>query len=141
MSVNYRTLIAIAAMVVLIAAGTLPVAAHHSVSAVFDMQKKITLNGELLGVDWVNPHIQLQMKSKNANGVVETWRVEGGPPSWYRRVGVNKSTFSKRIGETITVNGLPAKDGSTYGFLQRVTFANGDTMESASAAEISSNAK
>jgi hypothetical protein len=128
-------------MAVLLAIGTLPITAHHSVSAVFDMQKKIKLSGELLDVDWVNPHIQLRMKSKNANGVVETWRVEGGPPSWYRRVGVNKSTFSKRIGESITIDGLPAKDGTTYGFLQRVTFANGDTMESASAAEISGNAK
>ena len=134
---NYRTLIALAAIAVLIAAGTLPVTAHHSVSAVFDVQKKITLNGELVGIDWVNPHIQLQMKNKNANGVIETWRVEGGPPSWYRRVGANKATFSKHIGESITINGLPAKDGSTYGFLQRVTFANGDTMESASAADVS----
>ena len=134
---KYRTLIALAALAVLIGAGTLPLTAHHSVSAVFDMQKKITLSGELVDIEWVNPHIQLHMKNKNANGAVETWKVEGGPPSWYRRVGVNKSTFSKRIGETITINGLPAKDGSTYGFLQRVTFANGDTMESASAADFS----
>jgi len=43
------------------------------------------------------------MKSKNANGVVETWRVEGA--ALLVRPWVNKSTFSKRIGETITIDG------------------------------------
>ena len=132
---NYRTLLALAALAVSIGVATVPLAGHHSISAVFDTQKKITLSGELLEIYWVNPHIQLRMKSKNGDGTVQTWRVEGSPPSWYRRVGVNKSTFSKRIGEAITINGLPAKDGSTYGYMQRVTFANGDTMEGAAASE------
>ncbi len=134
---NHRVLIILGAAATALCLAIAPLAAHHSVSAVFDMQKKIRLNGELVEVEWVNPHIQLYMKNKTAGGAMETWKVEGGPPSWYRRVGVNKSTFSKRIGETITIEGLPAKDGSTYGFLQKVTFANGDTLESASAAEVS----
>lgn len=136
---NHRVPIFLVAMAALLGLAIPPLAAHHSVSAVFDMQKKIRVNGELVEVEWVNPHIQLYLKSKNASGALETWKVEGGPPSWYRRVGVNKSTFSKRIGEAITIDGLPAKDGSNYGFLQKVTFANGDTLESASAAEVSNS--
>ena len=131
---KHRILFALAAVVVA-AAVAVPVAAHHSISAVFDTQKKITLNGELLAVDWVNPHIQLRMKSKGANGAMETWRVEGSPPSWYRRTGANKSTFAKHIGEVITINGLPSKDSSPYGYMQKVTWANGDSIEGASAAD------
>jgi len=134
--VKYRTLIAVAAVAVAVAV-TVPVAAHHSISAVFDTQKKVTLSGELLAVDWVNPHIQLRMKSKGANGAMETWRVEGSPPSWYRRTGANKATFAKHVGETVTINGLPAKDASSYGYMQRITFANGDTIEGASASDVS----
>jgi hypothetical protein len=130
-------LIALAAVTVLVGVATLPLTGHHSISAVFDTQKKITLSGELVAVDWVNPHIQLRMKNKNSSGAIETWRVEGSPPSWYRRVGANKATFSKHVGEAVTINGLPAKDGSTYGYMQRVPFANGDTLEGASASDVS----
>ena len=133
---NHRTLIALAAAAALIGLATIPLTAHHSISAVFDTQKKITLSGELLVVDWVNPHIQLRMKSKNASGAIETWRVEGSPPSWYRRTGANKATFAKHIGETVTINGLPAKDASPYGYMQRIAFANGDTIEGASATDV-----
>ena len=110
--------------------------AHHSVTAVFDTSKKIKLSGELTEVDWVNPHIFLHLKMMKGNAV-EQWKVEGGPPAWYRRVGASSGTFTKRIGETVIIDGLPAKDGSLYGYLQKITFADGDSLESTSAAEAS----
>ena len=109
--------------------------AHHSVTAVFDTSKQIVVEGELTEVEWVNPHIFLHMKGKSGAGPVQEWKIEGGPPAWYRRVGASSNTFKKRIGETVTIEGLPAKDGSTYGYLQKITFADGDTLESTSAAE------
>jgi hypothetical protein len=107
------------------------------VTAVFDTTKRITLAGELTDIDWVNPHIFLYLKLKNNQGAEETWKIEGGPPSWYRRVGVNKATFTKHMGEKLSVEGFPSKTGETYSFMQRITFANGDTFESASAADVS----
>ena len=38
----------------------LPVApsfAHHSVSAEFDLSKRITLEGRITKIEWVNPHV------------------------------------------------------------------------------------
>lgn len=115
----------------------LPLVAHHSVSAVFVMDKQIQLKGELTDVDWVNPHIFVYLKMKNASGAMETWKVEGGPPAWYRRIGINSATFRKRIGEQITIDGLPSKTGETYSYMRKVTFADGDTFESASPSEVS----
>lgn len=109
--------------------------AHHSVTAVFDTSKQIVLTGELTDVEWVNPHIFLHLKGKVGEATVQEWKVEGGPPAWYRRVNVNKSTFSKRVGEKVTINGYPAKDSSPYSFLLKITFADGDSLESVSAAE------
>jgi hypothetical protein len=110
--------------------------AHHSVTAVFDTSKQITVSGELTNVDWVNPHIFLYMKGKPATGgEVKEWKIEGGPPAWYRRSNVTKTTFTKRIGQTLTIEGYPAKDASPYQWMLKVTFADGDTMESISAAE------
>jgi hypothetical protein len=121
----------------LCAALALPLLAHHSVSAVFVMDKQILLKGELSDVDWVNPHIFVYVKVKNASGTVETWKVEGGPPAWYRRININSATFRKRIGEQVTIDGLPSKTGENYSYMKKVTFADGDTFESASPADVS----
>ena len=111
--------------------------AHHSVTAVFDTSKEITLDGELSDVDWVNPHVFLYVKMKNSKGADETWKIEGGPPSWYRRVGVNRATFAKRMGEKVSIEGYPSKTGEAYSFMRRLTFGNGDKIESASPSEVS----
>lgn len=112
--------------------------AHHSVTAVFDTSKKILIEGELTEVEWVNPHIFLHMKAKPVTGGdVKAWKIEGGPPAWYRRSNVTKTTFTKRIGQTLTIDGYPAKDASPYQWMLKVTFADGDSLESISAAEAS----
>lgn len=109
--------------------------AHHSITAVFDTSKQIVLTGELTDVEWVNPHIFLHLKGKVGEAAVQDWKVEGGPPAWYRRSNVSKATFSKRVGEKVTINGYPSKDLSPYGYLLKITFADGDSLESVSAAE------
>jgi hypothetical protein len=63
-------------MAVVIATG-IPTAAHHSNPVYFDMAKAITLEGEVLGVRWVNPHILLFLETKNGRGQVETWTLQG----------------------------------------------------------------
>ena len=109
--------------------------AHHAISAVFDTSKQIKIVGELSDVDWVNPHIFIHVKGKNSSGAAVSWKIESGPPAWYRRVGVSSNTFSKHIGETVTIDAQPSKDGSTYSYLVKITFANGDSLEGTSAAE------
>jgi hypothetical protein len=130
--VKAKRLIAIGAAVLCTAGSLL---AHHSITAVFDTTKRIKLVGELTEVGWVNPHIFLKVKGKIEGGPVVEWKVEGSPPAFYRRAGASSTTFSKRIGQTVTIDGLPSKNGAVYGYLQKITFADGDTLESASAAD------
>jgi len=103
--------------------------AHHSPSSIFDMSKKITLTGTLTQVEWVNPHIAVYIDAKKADGGVENWKFESAPPSWLRRVGVTSGQFKNAVGQTVTVEGNRAKDGSLYGFLQKITFADGTSLE------------
>lgn len=63
-------------MAVVIASG-IPAAAHHSNPVYFEMAKAMTLEGEVLGVRWVNPHILLFLQTKSDNGEVETWILQG----------------------------------------------------------------
>jgi hypothetical protein len=55
----------------------IPATAHHSNPLYFDMTKAITLEGEVLRVMWINPHILLLLQSKNERGELETWILQG----------------------------------------------------------------
>ena len=52
--------------------------AHHSPSAEFDMTKRFTLIGTLTKVDWMNPHIVVNIDARGDGGKVESWRFESG---------------------------------------------------------------
>ena len=116
---KYRIL---TALLVLIAAGSLW--AHHSTTAVFDMGKKVQVTGVLNRVEWINPHIVVTVDAKGEN-----WRLESNPPSWFRRVGVNRGDFAKAAGQTVTVEAVRAKDGTLYGYMQKLTLADGTSWE------------
>lgn len=107
----------------LIPAGS--VFAHHSPSAIFDMKKVVTLTGTLTKVEWVNPHIQMYMDVKGPDGTVANWKLESQPPRWFTKVGVNRADFAAGIGKNISVDIVAALDGSKYGYLHTITFADG----------------
>jgi hypothetical protein len=131
--VNVTRSLILAITAIFLTAGSLT--AHHAISAVFDTSKQVKVAGELTKVDWVNPHIFLHLTGKNPAGAAVQWKVESSPPAWFRRVGANSNTFSKHIGEMVTIDAQPSKDGSNYIYLVKITFANGDSLEGASSAE------
>jgi hypothetical protein len=106
-----------------------PLWAHHGLTAIFDNSKKLTLTGTLTEVDWQNPHIVVLIDSKKDDGSVEMWKLESNPPAWFKRLGITRNDFAKAIGTTIKVEGLRAKDGSPYGYLQKITFSEGNSLE------------
>jgi hypothetical protein len=103
--------------------------AHHSPSAEFDMTKRFTLVGTLVKVDWMNPHIVVNIDAKGDGGKVENWRFESNPPSWFRRVGVSRAEIARCVGQMVTVEAVRAKDGSLYGYMQKLTLADGTSWE------------
>jgi hypothetical protein len=113
--------------ILLLAAGQLR--AHHSPSAVFDMSKEFTLTGTLTKVDWINPHIVVYLDAKKDDGSVENWKFESNPPSWFRRVSLGRDDFAKAIGQNVTVQGVHAKAGGLYGYLLKITFPDGNSLE------------
>jgi hypothetical protein len=108
-----------------------PAARHHSISAIFEPDKLIAVSGTLTKVDWVNPHIVIFIDVKNG-ATVENWRVSGAPPSWWRSVGVSRANFAKDLGQSVTVDVNPAQDGSRFGYLRKIKFSNGDSLEATS---------
>jgi hypothetical protein len=115
---------------VILMAGSFPALAHHSTTAEFDVAHRMTISGTLTKIDWVNPHIVVFIDAKNASGGGNAaWKFESNPPAWFRRVGVSRADFAKAIGQTVTVEGNRAKDGSLYGYLLKITYADGNSLE------------
>jgi hypothetical protein len=123
-----RTLFATSlSLVSLLAVGSL--SAHHSPSAIFDMAKPFVITGTLTRVDWVNPHIAIFIDAPGGGGASEEWKVESQPPSWFRRVGLTRADIARAIGQSVTIGGVRARDGSNYMYLQKLTFADGNSLE------------
>jgi hypothetical protein len=124
---RHKSSVILVVFIAFLAAG--PARAHHSPSAVFDMEKKFTMTGTLTKVDWFNPHIVVYLDAKKNDGSVENWKFESNPPSWFRRVALAREDFAKAIGQTVTVEGVPAKSGVLYGYLLKITFPDGNSLE------------
>jgi hypothetical protein len=65
-----------AVLAVVVASG-IPATAHHSNPLYFDVSKAITLEGTVLRVAWINPHVLLFLQSKDEEGELETWILHG----------------------------------------------------------------
>ena len=101
----------------------LPVLAHHSFAAEFDVSKPITLKGKFVRMDWVNPHSHILLDVTDADGKVVTWSFEALPPNVLFRQGWRKDSL--KPGEEIEVEGFQAKDGSANAWSRSVKTADG----------------
>ncbi|HTC33939.1 MAG TPA: DUF6152 family protein [Bryobacteraceae bacterium] len=112
------------------AVGVLPVAAHHSFAAEFDASKAIRITGVISKVEWTNPHSYLYIDVKDDQGNWATWACEGGAPNALSRRGFTRNAI--KLGDTVTIDGYGAKDGSRLLDARRVTLTDGRSFYSGS---------
>src|SRR6266852_7810264 len=101
----------------------LPLLAHHSFAAEFDREQPFKVSGAVNKIEWTNPHIWIYVDVKEADGKVTTWAFQGGPPSYLSRAGWNKTDLKQ--GDTVSVQGFKAKDGSHHAAGGAVTLPDG----------------
>ena len=111
---------------VFVAASGVALGAHHSFAAEYDANQPIVLQGQIARFDLVNPHAWLYLEVKAADGKVVRWNVEMGAPNNLIRRGVTTATLP--IGETVTVDGYRAKDGSTTVNGRQIRMSDGRTL-------------
>ena len=101
--------------------------AHHNMSAIYDFNDRVTLSGTLSKIDWRNPHIELVVDSKSGEQV-QTWSLEGPPPSFFRARDINKSDIESALGKAVTAEASRARDGSRAGLLRVMTLPDGKVV-------------
>ena len=104
--------------------------AHHS-TAEFDYTKQVTIKGMVKEVQWTNPHSYIQLLVDGTGSEKTQWSVEIGSPSLNIGMGWRKN--SVKPGDVVTMSLSPARNGSPYGTLRTLTFADGKTLDGVAA--------
>ena len=100
-----------------------PLFAHHAFNAEFDASKSMRWVGTVTKVEWTNPHARFYIDVKDENGTVTNWNFEMGSPLQLRRQGWTRDSL--KVGDQITVDGYPAKDGAKMASAKNVILADG----------------
>jgi hypothetical protein len=109
------------------AALALPIWAHHSFSAAYDLQNAITVKGTIAEVRLRNPHSWFYIDVKDASGKTTRWAFEAGTPSGMLRNGYKKDVIKQ--GAEVTIKGFHARDMTqNAGMLRELTTADGKTF-------------
>jgi len=125
---SIRFLSRVAASAVLSAASV--ALAHHSFAPIWDDSRTITVTGELVKIDWINPHIYYFVDVKGADGKVDHYSFEGMPPGTLRNMGLSKNMLTPSLNKQVTVQGYPARNGTrTLAFGRALTLADGRTIQ------------
>jgi hypothetical protein len=108
--------------------GATPALPHHS-NVAFEVNKIVTLTGVVTEFRWVNPHTWIGLSVDDGKGAKTVWAIEGRAPGVLARAGWSRS--SMKVGDTVTVDFSPAKDGSKTGLVARVTKSDGTILANA----------
>lgn len=97
--------------------------AHHSFAAEFDMEAPIELTGTVTKVEWANPHTFIHIDVSDPSGRIENWALELGSPNGLMRRGWTRNSL--KVGDTVSVTGWRARDGSLKGNAKTVVLSTG----------------
>jgi hypothetical protein len=116
-----------ALLALLLWAGCDSAPAHHSF-AMFDMSKTLTLSGTVTNFEWTNPHSWIWIQVPDGKGGSQLWGLEGQAPGELTRHGWTRHSIN--IGDKISVQIHPLKDGQLGGSFRVVTLADGTVLSS-----------
>jgi len=119
-----------AAVLVLSTLSTGTAVAHHS-TAEFDYTKQLTIQGKVKEVQWTNPHSYIQLLVPGEDGTLVEWSVEIGSPSLNINLGWRKNSVV--AGDEVAMLLSPARNGTPYGTLRVLTFADGRELKGVAA--------
>jgi hypothetical protein len=100
--------------------------AHHSVSAWFNQDEIVELEGEVTEVLWQNPHVTFFMRAPGQDGQVSRWEIETLSVSGISRWGIKPDLLS--VGDRVRVAGNPSRRGRDNIFVRNVLLPSGQEL-------------
>ncbi len=104
----------------------LPSLAHHSFAAEYDSNAKVTLDGVVTKVEWMNPHAHFYLDVKSPDGKVVNWNMELASPNMLSRNGWKRNSL--KPGDSVHVTGSRAKDGTPTASAAMILLPDGRTL-------------
>ena len=101
---------------------SVPVFAHHG-AASYDISKMTTLKGTITGIQWMNPHAEIDIDVNETSGSAQKYIVESVSPLGLSRIGWTKDSL--KPGDQITVTGNLSKNGTHILRLKKIVFPTG----------------
>ncbi len=102
-------------------------AAHHSF-AMFDVSQRNTVSGTVRAFEWSAPHVWIWISADDGSGGIRTYGFESVDPAALQRWN-GWSKHSLNVGDKITVEWHPLKNGKDGGSLIKITLADGHTLD------------
>jgi NADPH:quinone reductase-like Zn-dependent oxidoreductase len=92
--------------------------AHHSISAVYDTTRQVTVEGRVTEFLFVNPHPVLVVEIAKDGAAPQPWRLELDNRSELVEIGVNANTF--RPGDRLVATGSAGRKNSQSLYAMKV---------------------
>ena len=92
--------------------------AHHSISAVYDSSRQVTVEGIVTEFQFVNPHPFVTMDVKQDSGSAQQWLLGMDNLRELAEIGMTSQTL--KPGDRIVVTGSPARVKSQSLYVRRL---------------------
>jgi hypothetical protein len=107
--------------------------AHHSFAAEFDYELTGTIQGEVVEVLYVNPHVRYFVEVADDAGNRILWDAQSRSPSALQRLGWTRDTV--KAGENIVIEGNLGRDNTRKIWIREVTLSSGQIIRPAGGGE------
>src|ERR1044071_8065782 len=85
-----------------------PAYAHHSFAATYREKDSVTIEGELVQLDFRNPHSFVHVDVKEKAGTTVRYAIEWGGVGQLGQQGVTRETL--KVGDHVIISGAPGRN-------------------------------
>ena len=101
-----------------LAAASVSIHAHHSLSGSYEMDRDITIEGVVVQFQFINPHPFLTIAVEGPNGEKQQWRLEMDNRSELANIGMTSSTL--KPGDRVVVRANPGQSQPQTAYIRRL---------------------
>jgi len=94
------------------AATSVPTSAHHSFAAHYFEEQRVSIEGDVVQLDYRSPHSWVHVNAKDEAGVMRQVAAEWASAPRLKQWGITEDTL--KPGDRIVLTGSPSRDPSAY---------------------------